>query len=234
MRKRIFLRLLIIWMIVSLGIISLNAADNQNGSYMEFKRFPLTSKLNGMDGSLVLMRDYRAMNISNASEETETFHNAQLCIIDKNGKSVETIGLEKSIANLEAKQLIAGKPISYILTVDRSIGMGSYAGPESKFLDITNGKIKWIRAIDKKSSELKTIQVATTLKIVWKFVNARANFDILQLLCRPSLKDKKEFNLIYERYHYDGEKWIKYSTVKKEYWEDDNPFPKENLFPAIP
>ncbi len=157
-------RYIIAYVLLQLGILigaplvncePVNAAEQKTQNikieYSEFKRFSLSEKSNGIDGILVLMRDTRAMNIKEWKKENDTFFNALLCIIDKNSRVIEIYPLERPIASLDIAQLISGKPASYILTVDYSIGMGSYAGPGTEFFNVSKGKITWINAMDSKT-----------------------------------------------------------------------------------
>lgn len=201
--------------------------------YVEYKRLPLTEKLHGLEGALVVMRDRSVASAEEYSfDDHETTCNARLYLEDSNKKRVEAHELERPVARINTVSLIGGKAKSFSLTVDYSAPAGSYSGPGTNFFDVVSGKIKWVQAKDRKTNKEKEILVAQTLKTEWKLSPHGKNQDILEIRCRPAFKDKSgEFEVTYSRYHYNGDEWIHYSRTVEDFWENEGDFPEESLFP---
>ena len=204
--------------------------------YVEYQRLPLTNKLNGVDGALVLMRDRSILTAEQYSfDDHETSCNARLYLEGSNNKRFETHELERPIARINAVSLIGGRPKSFSLMVDYSASSGSYSGPGTKFFNVVSGRIKWVRAKDEKNKKVEEILVAKTLKTEWKLNPHGNNQDILEIRCRPAFKGKNDdaFEVIYNRYRFNGHEWIHYSRTVEGFWENEGDFPEESLFPPL-
>jgi hypothetical protein len=204
--------------------------------YVEYQRLPLTNKLNGIDGALVVMRDRSILTTEQYSfDDHETSCNARLYLEGSINKRIETHKLERPIARINAVKLIGGRADSFSLTVDYSAGAGSYSGPGTKFFDVVAGRIKWVHAKDEKNSKSEEIHVAQTLKTEWKLFPYGKNQDILEIRCRPAFMKKSNdaFEVTYTRYRFNDHDWIHYSRSEEGFWENEGDFPKESLFPPV-
>jgi hypothetical protein len=236
----ILLRLLVLSTILLLHTGKANAAGSKEQrarcDYVEYQRLPLTKKLHGVDGALVIMRDRSILTAEQYSfDDHETSCNARLYLEGSNKKRIETHKMERPIAKIETVNLIGGRPDSFSLTVDYSAGSGSYSGPGTKFFDVVAGRIKWVHAKDEKTRKTEEIHVAQTLKTEWKLFPYGKNQDILEIRCRPAFKNKSDdaFEVTYSRYRFNGHDWIHYIRSEDGFWENEGNFPKESLFPPV-
>ncbi len=142
---------------------------------------------------------------------------------------METKTLDRPLAKIENIALRKDET-SFLLTVDYSTGMGSYAGLTSEILEVRGGHVQWINAINASTKKPEPIRVAKALKHGWKLAPAATAKDILAISCHPE-DAGNDFVVEYVRYHFDGEQWLKYERVKKGLWESDEAFPPRALFP---
>ncbi len=205
--------------------------------YVVYQRLPLTAAQHGIHGALLLMRDRKVKTIERAGldDVTETACNARLHLVDANNRRIAADIQDRPIARLDTVELIAGKPASFKLTVDYSIGMGSYAGPMSAFFDVASGKIRWVQAKKAASRTKERLVVMNSLKTEWKLVPHGASKDILEMRCRPVYRKKSDapsFELTYIRYRFNGKEWITHSRSEEGFWEsEEGTFPDEARFP---
>ncbi len=213
---------------------------------------PLNKELNGVDGWLQVMIDARlseklrkemwgvgdwAFVIPEDDPQYKVFsatppQNAELQIVDPRGQLLAREVLERPLAKVEEERLRAGRP-TFLVTVDYSAGMGSYAGPATLLLEVVNGNLHWLEAMNADTGKRKMIRLPKTLKSDWRFSPTGAQQDILQVLCRPDdLAGSSDFSVVYIRYHFvEGAGWQMRKRVKKGLWQSDEPFPQARLFP---
>lgn len=159
--------------------------------------------------------------------------NAKLEIVDSRGQIIESDQLERPVAEIEGSLLPTSD--TFLLTVDYSVGFGSYAGPSTSLVDVRNGKIIWLKAVDADSHKEEPITLPVTLKSDWKFVSTAGKRDILQVLCRPDFTGgKNDFNVEYVRYRFEDGRWIKFARTEKDIWESDEGFPSLTKFRRVP
>jgi hypothetical protein len=131
---------------------------------------------------------------------------------------------------------------TFVVTEDRSVGWGSYAGPRSRFLELRDGRARWLRATDARTGRVDTIEVASSLKNHWQTAPAGAGKDVLVAQCRPDFdrwerarrrgqQDDTSFVLVYTRYHFDGRSWVKRSRTETGYSDFEDGFPDTLKFP---
>jgi hypothetical protein len=130
------------------------------------------------------------------------------------------------MASIEAAKLYGDDRITYLVSVDYSVGMGSYNGPYTSLLEVALGKMKWLEAIDKVTGKAEPILVMDSLKTMWKVADAPSGTakDILQAACRPDFAslDDVSFILILTRYSFDGKNWVKLERHEKGFAELDD------------
>jgi len=80
-----------------------------------------------------------------------------------------------------------------------------------------------------------------SLKTNWKLVKSKdgKSKDILDIACRPTFenksKDEVEFVVYYNRFHFDGNEWVKYQRIEKDIWEaEGKDLPPLSKFPPGP
>ena len=155
--------------------------------------------------------------------------NAVVRIVDRQSHVVEARTLERPLARI-AEEKMQGHHPTFMVTVDYSVGFGSYAGLSTFLLDISDGKLVWASAIDRASETTMPILLSRTLKSEWKVVPFGPNKDILRVYCQPG-GDADQFVVGYVRYRFDGQRWIRYERIEAGFWEADTPFPSSEAFP---
>ena len=158
---------------------------------------------------------------------------AVLMILDAKGDVTYDKQLDCILAGLEKIKFYPAGRFSYILTEDKSIGSGSYAGLVSSFLEVIKGRPRWLSAKKEKSGKLVKISVMKSLKTDWKVLPSPEGRgkDIYQIACRPDTRFEEEFLLIYTRYHFNGKNWIRHERRENGFWESENGFPLRTNFP---
>jgi hypothetical protein len=201
-------------------------------------KMPLSRAADGVDGELQLMQDARLTASLKkelwATGDLGTLRNAVLRIVKSDGTLTDSAELEKPLAQLKRTRLYAGNRFTYLVTADYSAGAGSYSGPATSLMEINQGRIHWLYAMDAETGKPERLTLARTLKSVWKIVAAPdgSGHDILQALCRPTFQPGDEgFKLIYIRYHFDGKKWVRLVRERRGYSDFEEGFPDRNLFP---
>lgn len=147
--------------------------------------------------------------------------------------------MEEYFAEIKKVYLYGSTRPSYLLTLDYSVGAGSYNGPITWLVEVVEGAIKRVEAVDKTTGEKKEIAMMRSGKAGWKLVKATngKSIDILKVSTRPAESESynKEgslnFVVTYQRIHFNGLVWEKYTNQQKGFWESDDFFPKQSLFP---
>jgi hypothetical protein len=151
--------------------------------------------------------------------------NAILRIVDRGGRVAGQKRFDKPLAAMEEAYLYGDDRVTYPISVDYSVGMGSYSGPATSLVEVAGGKLKWLEAVDQATGRREPIEVASTLKTAWKITDAPRGTarDILQAACRPDwsapLSGEMDFFLIHTRYSFDGKQWVKLERHQKGYAE---------------
>ena len=224
-------------------------AYGQRDGYAVSQMLPLTAKANGVDGKLQVLTDSRFnrelkqqmwgngdwafilpdSDPRHASFATKPPKPAELRIVTNANHVLQSIPLEQPLAKVTEVQVLAGHT-SFLVSVDYSVGFGSYAGVTTSLLDIADSQFKWAEAADVNTKRVERIQLPRTLKTAWKLLPFRGSHDILLVSCRPTFRDN-EFVIGYVRYRFNGKQWIEYKRLRKGIWESDEPFPPASKFP---
>ena len=224
----------------------------QNNSQVTLQRIPLSQQQDIVSGWLELMVDARfsaelrkqmwgngtwASVLSESDPIYKSFsanppHNAELRIADTQGHILASEPLERPLARIEPETLSAKKR-TLLVTVDYSVGFGSYAGPTTFLLELAGPRFEWVQATSEGAKAIVKIALSRTLKSDWKLSSSESGQDILSFYCRPADSGTSgDFELHYVRYHFDLEKgWLRYERVKKGLWESDEAFPPRKAFP---
>jgi hypothetical protein len=225
--------------------------SQQDKSQILLQETPLTKQDNGVSGRLQLMVDARlspdlrqqmwgygdwpfVLSSNNplfTSFTASPPRNADLRIVDAQGHVLVSESLERPLARIGPKgSKDDGKTL--FITVDYSVGWGSYAGLTTFLLRIDGAKFQWVQATDVRAKQTEKISLVKTLKSDWKFSPFGTSQDILSFYCRPAEVGEDDFVLHYVRYHFDRTRgWLKYERVRKGFWESDQPFPPRTDFP---
>ena len=239
----------ILW--ISISLPAFGQATSHHLQLSLKAKQPLSQAANGVDGELELWQDSRltpklsqsmwgtgGIDIDDDPVETifkkEPPHDAELRLVNHDGKVLQREPLERSLAHLKATYLYGDKRISYEVTVDYSAGFGSYSGPITTFVEVHDAHLSWVEATDTdgKSERLTLMQ---SLKTAWKQV-PRANGKAAQFLeasCRPKDFGSSEptFQITYKHYFFDGKQWKSLVRTQDGFTEFDNGFPQRSLFP---
>jgi len=239
-------------------------AAEEHPGYVVHASVPLSRRVDGVDGRLELLEDARftsglraqfwgvqdaAMYCAEVYDSNRAFctsaerapiEPALLRVVDADGRELAVAKQERALSELRVERLRGegGRP-SYAVTIDYSVGMGSYAGPETRFAEIRNGRLVWLRSVDAQGKNPEPIRLATTLKSAWKIVPGKpaGTPEILQCASRPDMTHAAPgdaslpFVLELTRYVFDGARWRRYRRASPGFWESDAPFPERARFP---
>ena len=121
--------------------------------------------------------------------------------------------LEKTLARIEKTALLGDKK-AFLLTVDYSIGMGSYSGHTTMLVKVQNRHLKWVSAMNPDTSKSAPIPLPKTSKTGWELPDAGR--DVLAVYCRPDFDTQDNFTIRYMRYRWDQQKgWLMYEEAEK-------------------
>ena len=200
----------------------------------------LSNTVNGITGQLQLLVDRRIPPNDKKLDfdVTDNIYPAVLRIQNESG-NILVHTLERAPTTLKIVTEIQEIPAWYALTVDYSIGMGSYNGTITFFVRVKNSQLEWLKAINPKTGQLNDIALMRSLKTDWRFHRSlKSNkISILEVACQPNWNNSDEdFETIYTRYYFTGSHWTALEIREPGYWESEEPddFPDESKFPQIP
>ena len=220
-----------------------------NAGYRRARSFPLTVAANGIQGTLILLRDERMTDqVQKRFWETggpdeagfgdpEPFSAqapARMAMVElagRDGEVIETRKLEHSLARLTVNPLLRRSGRDFLLTVDYSAGFGSYSGPITHLLTVRDGHLRWAEVTDAATGKTEQISLMQSLKTVWRALPAGQGEVILEASCRPDFEHEGEFVLTYRRYTYDGTRWRYADRSAPGFSEFEDGFPRLSLFP---
>ena len=223
------------FIIITLFIVESFCLASPEKSYKVSISFILNNSIHGVDGKLLLLQDVNLTSNKSVDylEKENKLQNAILKIIDSDENTISSTELDKPFAELKEEKI--NNHHFYFLTVDYSLGFGSYAGPTTTIFKVENAKISWQEAIDIRNKEKHKIFLESTLKTAWKILHKKNITKIFQVKCRPDLNrpfiKEGSFLVTYETYIYDGQEWHKKNKVIKSFWENEGTFPDLSLFP---
>jgi len=240
------------------------SAERIAGSYKISKSYPLTKAVHGIEGVLQLLQDSRltkdAYNkqMGTAFQDMNMINEKLIPLFKENprlGAVLRILSKEKKffriieshtydmvpVAWLEEVRLIEGYKPAYLLTLDESVGMGSYNGPTTYFYEIADGKLKPIEYLNNDTKKREKMILMRSLKTAWELVKSKdgKSKDIVHIACRPDFESESKgevvFLVYYDRFHFDGKEWVKYQKVEKDFWEaEGEDLPPPSKFPAGP
>jgi hypothetical protein len=205
--------------------------------YRIFQGLTLNRYSNGIDGSLLILIDERIDGLSggmrndpysgigtlhleldprNWSLQQEELKEALLLVVDDSLRILYSEHLGRESARLDRVFLYQDKSRpTFIVTRDYSIGWGSYNGPISYFLEVSESGIRYILPHG----------LMTSLKTAWAIDNREHSVEIISKKCRPNLEANSgsslelDFQVIYERFSFDGDHWQTAVREEAGFWE---------------
>ena len=214
------------------------------------QRVVLSRGANGVDGSLEIVSDARFSSATREKmwgngdwafvlSETDPLYksfsatpplDAELRIEDATGHVLAEEVLERPLARIE-KTRLSGEKQTLFVTVDYSVGVGSYAGLTTMLLRVQNGGMEWVSATNPDTGKRVPIHLPKTLKTGWELSDAGRR-EILAVSCRPDSDREDNSTIRYITYRWDEHKgWLMYERAEKGMWESDEPFPSRTKFP---
>jgi hypothetical protein len=214
-----------------------------NNSYSEFLKnnyrlsdsLALVDSIDGINGKVEIWLDKNCrMDIKNYNfiEDSIQQNEATLCILDNKNKVVSILPLVNvSAAWLEHDIILKKYPFWKPITIGNYAGFGSYSGNETSFFRIVNGHVKWLNA----QSQKDKIVLIRSLKSNWKISEIDKN-SLLNVYCTADFKDENQdldnnFKTTFIRYRFENDVLIYYKQIKSLFWENEDDFPNENMFP---
>ncbi|MEO8595476.1 MAG: hypothetical protein ABI759_19305 [Candidatus Solibacter sp.] len=203
--------------------------------YKIFQALDLNSYSNGIDGSALILVDERLEGLRGAIKrdpysgiETldvepdpsawflpqQDVNEALMLIVDQRLRILYSERLGRESARLDRVFLYQdrSKP-TFVLTRDYSIGSGSYNGPISYFLEVSDSGIRYILPHG----------LMTSLKTAWAIVPTNSTAEILSKKCRPDFENSDsgtmEFKVIYERFTLEDGFWQTKLREQSGFWE---------------
>ncbi|MCU1257402.1 MAG: Thermophilic serine proteinase precursor [Bryobacterales bacterium] len=213
--------------------------------YRIFQGLPLNRFSNGVDGSILILIDERIEGLSggvrndpysgigtlhleldprNWSLRPDEIKQALLVIVDEKLRFLYSEPLGRESARLDRVFLYRDRSHpTFVVTRDYSIEWGSYNGPISYFLEVSDGGIRYILPHG----------LMTSLKTAWAIDNRENSAAIISKKCRPNFDPKDgpsmDFKVIYERFSFDGEGWKESVSEEDGFWENEKPLDEQEF-----
>lgn len=163
--------------------------------------------------------------------EKEPLRPGVLRLSDESGKTIDSVTLECVRASVKRVFLYSPARPTYEVTCEYT-RVEPYWGPETFFYDLKDGRLARLEAVDGKTGEKVPMSFVRSNRTEWTYDGARAK-DILNIF--TGWKDVGEcdgYFIRYERYHFDGRRWVSYRRpLIGEYWDDKRGFPDISVFP---
>jgi hypothetical protein len=233
-------------LLMALSAIAASSGDAQKPGYAAVEKLALHRAANGVDGTLELLLDMRLTEsvrkelwgkgdwsfvFPHDSQLYKEFSalapaKSKLTIRNKEGRLVADRELDTPLAKLETWNASSEANQLFLLTEDRTPGMGSYNGPGATLLQVSDAAIHDVKALNTESHQEEPIRLVKSLKSDW---HRKSATEILSVSCRP--KDDRNFVIDYVRYSFDGTRWLEYKRETDGFWESDEAFPEGSSFP---
>jgi hypothetical protein len=161
---------------------------------------------------------------------------AGLVTIDARGLEVESYLLDVSVEHLYVDE----RP-TFFVTVDRSIGMGSYTGPFTYPVELDGERLAGLLVENEGTRKQFPLELRAALKSGWRIAaSGDGGKELLAVSCQPNAAwlekgapaEEMDFETTLIRYHFEGGRWVARQKTELGLWEDmgDN-FPARALFP---
>ncbi|MGH9700593.1 MAG: hypothetical protein ACRD5R_07325 [Candidatus Acidiferrales bacterium] len=157
--------------------------------------------------------------------------NAVLKIVGISGKVVAERKLDAPLAKIDKLDVGDVAPCLFLLTVDHSVGFGSYAGLVTKILDPCSRQLRDVKAADSSGGPEKPIVLSRAAKSDWRLGRSGGILEILAVVCQPKFEKQQDFQISYVRYGLDNGRWMKFERDTDGLWESGDEFPPRSSFP---
>lgn len=217
----------------------------------------LNAKISGVAGFLQILEDARltpamrkkiwgiaghdpsfALSPSEFAHIAPELRNAHLRLVNGAGKVLVDDSFDVGLAQIKTVFLYGTRFPTYLVTSDYSIGMGSYAGPFTELVEISDGRLRYLESAEDMKTDQPHISLAMTLKTHWRIVPDHDGIKKIEAVsCRPNFKNPdvnaNEFIVTYSTYRFDGAAWHHLSRREMGFWEYDGPksWPARDKFP---
>ena len=144
------------------------------------------------------------------------------------GEPKASLDLGCPLARLSTRSAVPGEGPR--VTVDASVGMGSYNGPMTHWVVAEAGQLAWAKARNPDGTATE-LTVMESLRTAWKRrPRPDGSLDVLELACRPEDDPAKPgevvFWLNFFTYHFDGQGWTRALVRRPGDWSNgEDPFP---------
>lgn len=222
--------------------------------YAIHQSLPLDPATNGTDGSLQILEDGRispklradmwgqttdldlilaADDPLRAAVAKSPLKAAHLRLVDATGKVLADQTLDVPLADLDRQPLHEGGP-TFLVTADHSIGIGSYAGLETRLLDVDHGTLAPEVLPGREA-------LASSLKNAWKIADdptpgadgkPGTAKEIQVVACHPNYAnptwaEHQEFVVDLVTYRFAAGAWHDSTHSAVGFWESDQDWPDE-------
>ena len=177
-----------------------------------------------------------------SSITAQPLRGAQVRLISDQGGVLDHRSFERELADISQVSLYGADRLVFAVTVDYSIGFGSYAGPTTVFVEPGGGRFQWLAAFEPNSDTPMEVTLGSAFKSGWRTVPRAGapGLDILAVRCHPEMGEEPSrglggralpFVVIYERYTFDGTRWLRTERREPGFWEAEQGFPAQEKFP---
>ncbi len=246
MKKYLFLVILFASTVAFAKPTTTPAPINDN-DYFVARKIPLDLATEGLDGYLELLQDKTFKTWKDPSRRQEAidagwdqlenppdnYKIALLRLVSKDGKTLETIRLDKYFANeaiwigLQVDDLYGTDRTSYLVEQDYEIGNGTGQGAYTRYFEVVNGYLVCLSSKDNSSSKKEMIDLRDNMEDIWKALpNPKGKGKVL---CQRRADPYAE-TTAYIRYEFDGKNWIRYERIDKGSQDSEWEFPKVQKF----
>jgi hypothetical protein len=225
------------------------SAQTTRPQYAVVQAVALHRTVNGIEGTLQLLMDTRLAESvreklwgqgdwsfvlpsdSTLYKEFSTLPpgNSELRIIDSSGKVIAKRDLATPLAKLQAWNPASSANLFFLLTEDYSTGAGSYNGPGTIPIRVSDGAFHDVKALSANSHREESFRLMKSLKSDWRISSSENGGEILSVSCHPNKAG--HFVVDYIRYSLQGTQWREYKREARGFWESGDPFPKRSAFP---
>lgn len=183
------------------------------------------ARLAGLKAELYYYPDHHAAQMIFTSDEDmlnpdgPEYKPAILLTRGNDGAVISRKTLEVPCARIDTVYLDEHKiRIAYLFTLDYSAGMGSYNGPASYFVHLTDTGMCNYKGDN---------GFATTLKSAWAVRYANDRLEVWSKICRPT--DDDDFAVTTKKCYLDADSFKSVTTVRKGVWEAESDTGEEGL-----
>lgn len=230
------------------------------GCYRVYQSIQVHSDIERFDGHIQLLQDDRVIGTIRedlwgsddarwcsdgtplkdfcASIQKEPLLPAMVRLVGIGGFVHDNRTMRRELASMSVHRLYGDERPTYLITVDHSIGQGSYNGPATRLAEVKAGKLAWLTAFDANDGKEDEISLTESLKKRWRLFprSDGKGQDILKVACWRRLSKSveetgDEFEVIYSRFHFDGNRWLKFERTKPGYFDEESDFPARDEFP---